>query len=257
MRRPVFILSLVLLMSVVAAPALAIVFGEPDNGRHPQTGALVMEFDDGSRDWICSGTLIADDVFLTASHCTEGLEQVWVTFAADADDAIVADELHSGLAVTHPEYGSGGYNDPHDIAVVILDEPITDIVPAQLAPLGTIDAYTAQGYRSESFVAAGYGGVRQAITGGFDEIYYDGLRRMAYQSGSSRNSVWAKFNMNPATGNAGTCFGDSGGPHFIGETDVVVSITVTGDSQCKASDKTYRVDTEEARAFLGQFVTLP
>jgi secreted trypsin-like serine protease len=61
--------------------------------------------------------------------------------------------------------------------------------------------------------------------------------------------------MNPSTGNAGTCYGDSGGPHFL--DGVLVSITVTGDAMCKATDKTYRVDTPWAREFLSQFVTLP
>jgi secreted trypsin-like serine protease len=67
--------------------------------------------------------------------------------------------------------------------------------------------------------------------------------------------------MNVSTGNGGTCYGDSGGPHFIHldgvETNIVVSVTVTGDAPCKASDKTYRVDTESARSFLSNFVDLP
>ena len=57
------------------------------------------------------------------------------------------------------------------------------------------------------------------------------------------------------------CYGDSGGPHFIHlngvETDIVASITVTGDAPCKATDKTYRTETEPARSFLQDFVTLP
>ena len=61
--------------------------------------------------------------------------------------------------------------------------------------------------------------------------------------------------MNQATGDGGTCYGDSGGPHFL--ADVVVSLTVTGDRWCKASDKTYRVDTQVARDFLANYVTLP
>jgi hypothetical protein len=36
-----------------------------------------------------------------------------------------------------------------------------------------------------------------------------------------------------------------------------VSITVTGDAQCRASEKTYRIDTASAREFLGEFVDLP
>ena len=62
---------------------------------------------------------------------------------------------------------------------------------------------------------------------------------------------------NASTG--GTCFGDSGGPHFLGGTasNLQVSLTVTGDSACRATDKTYRLDTPSAREFLGPFVTLP
>ncbi len=67
--------------------------------------------------------------------------------------------------------------------------------------------------------------------------------------------------MNLATGNGGTCYGDSGGPHFLHqdglETNIVVAVTVTGDANCKATDKDYRVDTVAARTFLSEFVSLP
>jgi hypothetical protein len=49
----------------------------------------------------------------------------------------------------------------------------------------------------------------------------------------------------------------SGGPHFIGDSDVVAAITATGDMFCRATDVDYRLDTDSARAFLGQFVTPP
>jgi hypothetical protein len=38
---------------------------------------------------------------------------------------------------------------------------------------------------------------------------------------------------------------------------MVVSVTVTGDAWCRATDKTYRLDTASARDFLGDFVVLP
>ena len=64
--------------------------------------------------------------------------------------------------------------------------------------------------------------------------------------------------MNPSTGNGGTCYGDSGGPHFLGagpsETTTIVSVTVTGDRFCRATDKTYRIDTASALSFLSEFV---
>jgi secreted trypsin-like serine protease len=59
----------------------------------------------------------------------------------------------------------------------------------------------------------------------------------------------------------GTCSGDSGGPQFLGagatETPIQVSITITGDVECFATNVDYRIDTPQARAFLSQFVTLP
>jgi hypothetical protein len=77
----------------------------------------------------------------------------------------------------------------------------------------------------------------------------------------SLRDAWALFSMNPSTGNGGTCFGDSGGPHFPGagstETPVVVAVTVTGDRYCRATDQTHRLDTPQARSFLDDYLTLP
>ena len=63
--------------------------------------------------------------------------------------------------------------------------------------------------------------------------------------------------MNPSHGDGGTCYGDSGGPNFLGSTDIVAATTVTGDTPCRATNVDYRMDTASARAFLQQFVTLP
>jgi hypothetical protein len=43
----------------------------------------------------------------------------------------------------------------------------------------------------------------------------------------------------------------------MGASDMVVSLTVTGDAWCRATDVTYRLDTESARAYLSEFVDLP
>ena len=53
-------------------PAGAITFGQPDGTRHPNVGALLADYDPDSPgpDILCSGTLIAPAVFLTAAHCT-------------------------------------------------------------------------------------------------------------------------------------------------------------------------------------------
>ena len=107
-----------------------------------------------------------------------------------------------------------------------------------------------------AFTIVGYGVVREDKTGGPHALFFDGVRRFATQSYRSLQGAWLSLSQQPSTGDGGTCFGDSGGPHFLGDSNLLVSITVTGDAQCRAPDRSYRLDTASARDFLGQFVDL-
>jgi secreted trypsin-like serine protease len=254
-----------LLLSV--GPASAITFGQPDGNQHPNVGALLADWDPDSPgpDILCSGTLIAPKVFLTAAHCTaflesEGITQVWVTFAPAYDeDSTSLAGLVAGSYVTHPEFGSGGASDTHDIAVVLLEQA-PGITLAQLPTAGLLDQLKASHELDDlTFTAVGYGTVREDKTGGPHSLFFDGVRRYALQSALNLEKAWLLLSMNPSTGSGGTCYGDSGGPHFLGgvQSNLIVSITITGDVWCRATDKTYRIDTPAARAFLDDFVTLP
>jgi secreted trypsin-like serine protease len=249
-------------------PASAITFGQPDGNRHPNVGAVLADYDPDSPgpDILCSGTLVAPKVFLTAAHCTafletEGISQVWVTFAPAYDeDSTSLAGLLSGSYVTNPEFGSGGASDTHDIAVVLFQQAPAGITPAQLPTAGLLDQIKASHeLDDQTFTAVGYGTVREDKTGGPHSLFFDGVRRYALQSALNLEKAWLLLSMNPSTGSGGTCYGDSGGPHFLGgvESDLIVSITITGDFWCRATDKTYRLDTPTARDFLDDFVTLP
>jgi secreted trypsin-like serine protease len=268
-----FTLVIALAVSTVlpgAGPAQAIVYGEPDGDRHPNVGAIVADWrEPGVLETFCSGTLISPTVFLTASHCTDGLagfgveeDEVFVSFdpVFDADTST----LYPGTYHTNPAYGEdfGPMSDPHDVAVIVLDQPILDIVPASLPTAGLLDEMKADhALKDAEFTPVGYGAIRESRKKGFDGILPNNERRMATQGYLSLTDAWLTLAMNEANGNGGTCYGDSGGPHFLGagesETDIVVSITVTGDAVCKATDKTYRMDTESARTFLDDFVDVP
>jgi hypothetical protein len=257
MRKLLLGLTVVVSLAL-AAPAGAITFGQPDGNRHPNVAALFADWDPDNPgvDFLCTGTLISETVVLTASHCTIGLDpdEFFVSFdpvASDEDGAPVG-TLLDATAVTHPDY-AGHMKDP-DIAVVILDEPYTAAEPAQLPTLNFLNTINL---KKQRFTAVGYGTVREDKRKGPNSFIFDGTRRFVTQSFLSIQKAWLTLNMNPSTGSGGTCYGDSGGPHFLGSTDLIVSLTVTGDAVCRATDKTFRVDTARARAFLSQFVALP
>ena len=269
MRRPL-ILSFALAAAIVfagTAPASAITFGEPDGERHPNVGVVVIDRNPGSPgpDITCSGTLISEDVFLTVAHCVDVLERVgqpyWVSFdSAYDEDASAPAGLISGTAIKHPLWGSGGQSDTHDIAVVLLDSS-PGITPAELPTAGLLDQLNASGgLRDQTFTTVGYGAVRVDKTGGPHAVEgRDGVRRYALQSFQSLRPNSLELSQNPATGDGGICAGDSGGPHFLGGVDsnLVVSTTLRSDRWCRATNLTYRLDTQSARDFLAQFVTLP
>jgi len=90
---------------------------------------------------------------------------------------------------------------------------------------------------------------------------YKDAREYSVGTLNSVTKSYLRISQNPATGNGGTCYGDSGGPNFLGagaaETAIVASTTITGDANCKSTNVTYRLDTTSARAFLKDYVTLP
>ena len=267
------ILPLVILMGVMlgmAIPAAAIVYGTIDGTGHPNVGSTLFDFDDdGVLDQLCSGTLVSPTVFVPASHCTEffdfseaGPGEVPVTF-----DPVIGTNptIFWGTHHTNPEFGfsgPGGRSDPHDVAVVVFATPIPGIAPAQLPTAGLLDQLSeSHELRDMRFTAVGYGVVRETKKAAHQSLLPPGERRYADQELLSLTKAWLHLSMNPSTGNAGTCYGDSGGPHFLGagadETNIVVSVTVTGDRWCKATDLTYRLDTDSARSFLANYLTLP
>jgi V8-like Glu-specific endopeptidase len=247
MRRPLLVGAVLALLSL-AAPAAAITNGTADGGGHPAVGGLVAAhaYSDGT--WIyCSGTLIAPRVFLTAAHCAEG-DRVRVTFDSAYQDG---DPVYAGTWHADPLY-NGAQSDPHDIAVVVLDKA-PKITPARLPAAGSLSNLPAD----QQFTSVGYGAYEVTNSPGGHQYLYDDVRMVATGTLNSINPAWLRISMNPATDDGGTCYGDSGGPNFLGSSDVVAATTITGDAVCRATNVDYRLDTPSARTFLAGYVTLP
>ena len=237
-----------LLLLIVTADAIT--FGQPDGNGHPNVGGLVAPkaYSDGT--WLyCSGTLISPTVFLTAAHCDEGTSRVTVTFDSAYLDG---DKTFVGTWHADPLYGHDA-SDPHDIAVVVFDKPIKGIVPALLPAAGSLSTLPG----TQTFTSVGYGAYEVTNQPGGHRYLYNDVRGVAVGTLNSITASWLRISMNPATGNGGTCYGDSGGPNFIGATNTIAATTITGDAVCRATNTVYRLDTNSARSFLRQFVVLP
>lgn len=259
-KRVLGLLAVIALILAVVIPAAAITYGEPDGDRHPNVGAMVAELRaPGQKDLLCSGTLIAPKVFLTAAHCTAyleslGISQVWVTFDSQFTSR---SKLIPGKMHTNPGYNQS-QSDPGDIAVITFEKPVRGIKPASLPSAGLFDQMAEKnGLKSQTFTAVGYG-VHEPIIGGGPPTFPDTNDRwVATSTFDALTGAWLRLSQNPSTGDGGTCYGDSGGPNFFGTSNMVAALTVTGDSMCRATNVDYRLDTPSARAFLAAFVTLP
>src|SRR5262245_13898087 len=235
--------------------AAAITNGGPDGTGHAEVGALLAQqpFSDGT--WTeCTGTLIAPRVFLTAEHCDLGVDRVEVTF----DSTFDRQQSITDWGTWHgdPAYNKSASN-PHDIAVVVLDNAIADIQPASLPAADSLSGLNGH----QQFTSVGYGAQSVGRQPGGHTFHYVAVRYVAVGTLNSATKSWLRISQNASTGNGGTCYGDSGGPNFLGaganETRIVAATTISGDTTCRSTNVDYRLDTPSARAFLGQFVSLP
>jgi secreted trypsin-like serine protease len=234
---------------VCAGIALAITNGNPDNQepyKYPNVGALV-----DRAGAYCSGTLIpattdanlnpsGGPMFLTAAHCAPNRgNTVYVTVDPKYDAE--RSQFPNGSGV---EYKGTFYADnTNDIAVVKFATPLTGITPAQLPKLHQFDTVA----KGDLFTAVGYG-----ATSGSSNDY--GERRYAVSTFKSVDRTYLRLSQH--NGSGGTCYGDSGGPNFVGEypyannVPTIAGITITGDTWCKSTNVTLRLDTESVQAFL-------
>ena len=272
MRR--LLLGLAVAVLVVPAGALAVWGGTPDTA-HPGVGAMYWDANgDGTvtaDDLICSGSYAGrskdtlSEVFLTAGHCIpEGTGipagALYVSFDANAGDGV------SGAIAVSSYHQMPGFGhdagDFHDLGILLLR---AGTVPAgtpavQLPTAGYLDALKASGGLKFRIVdLVGYGVVPVWDPAGPTQYAFDGVRRSGTSIVTGLTKSLLLFNQNRhgiGTG-SGLCFGDSGSPQLERGTLLVLSVTSGGNGQCNANNVNYRVDTPQARAFLGRFLTLP
>jgi len=229
-------------------PAAAITDGNLDGNGHPYVGLMVASDAAGHPLWRCSGTLLSSRLFLTAGHCTEAPAahaEIW--FAADVQSGVPQNGYPfvgdvGGSVHTHPNYDPNAFF-LFDLGVVVLDQPMTMKKYGVLPQLDEIDRMATQrGLQDVTFTAVGYG--LQEI----NPVFVEQLKIRMYatpkldqiNTGFTGTQSLLLSN-NHSTG--GTCFGDSGGPNFIGSSNVVGGVTSFGiNGNCAGTGGVYRVD---------------
>jgi secreted trypsin-like serine protease len=255
------ICALLLFGSMVAGANAVTTNAFPDNGQHPNVGAIMVPTSSGTGyAEVCSGTLISPTIFLTASHCTAFVESLgrpaFVTFD-ETDIEPVPDGLIPATPRTNDAY-RGGVRD--DVSVMVLGRaiPSTEITPAQVpTSVGYLDTLGLD--QKTRLTVVGYGTSEKEIIKGENgpQFPFEGDRGYGIGGFNALTSQWLKMSQNAAHGDSGACYGDSGGPTFLGaapaDGEIVLAVTSTGDAPCYSTNVASRTDSPSARAFLATF----
>jgi hypothetical protein len=259
------------LLAVVASPASAVTDGTLDGNQHPYVGLMTAHDADGDYLWRCSGTLISPTVFVTAGHCTFGASYAVVyfdtgpiipdpDFTLDTRSCEGIEGYPCGGGVTGEVFTSPQYDDNafylNDVGVVVLDEPVILDEYGVLPEAGALNGLKPGA--STTFTSVGYG---------LQESYPDAaawkdvairVRMVAHphllQINRGIVGDYALLLSNNAhTG--GTCFGDSGGPNFIDDTNVLAGVTSFGlNPTCGGTGGVYRLDQADDLAWIESFL---
>jgi len=243
--------------------ATAVTDGAVDGEGHPHVGLLIFDMG-GTPQWRCSGTLLSPTVLLTAGHCTDGATGGRVWFEADARNVLgyprtgpTSVEFQS--IHTHPQFGEGSFV-LHDVGVVILSAAVSRTTYGALPNVNQLDQLkTRRGRQDVTFTAVGYG-LQESFPDEASFLENNVRVRMVAEPHLLQINVpgfTGGFSMllsnNAATG--GTCFGDSGGPNFLGSTNVIAAVTSFGiNGNCAGTGGVFRMDRQNVLNFVTQFL---
>ena len=273
-------LTLAMASTALLAPPSGAVTGPNivEDFEHEYVGLVAFYDEDGQFLHRCTGSLLSPEVFLTAGHCVAADDEgnvadsarIWFEQDAGADfDPVTGTPASSGYPVTGGVTSSKLFNygftdlstipETHDAGLIVLEPGAVEAVYpeidtfASLAPVGAADEL---GTGVDSVVTvSGFGVTRTNAKNGRNTVSF--RERLMGQTFiiSTRNQNTAGFNLqlasNFGSSRVGTCFGDSGGPIFAGDTDTVVAVNSwVKNWSCGGQGFSYRVDTAEVQAWM-------
>jgi secreted trypsin-like serine protease len=246
---------------IIPGSTSRIVHGVSTGAGHPAVVLIVMDIA-GQPAFRCSGTLIAPTRVLTAGHCTGEpgeFSGMRVFTESDVDNGnndypfngpntVPATAWHS-----HPLFTEAAFV-LHDVGVIELQSPVA--LPAaeygRLPAVNALDALHAG--HNTVFTAVGYG--VQRINPAF--VVQEKIRMSAEPWLVQINTPFVGgfallLSNNASTG--GTCFGDSGGPNFVGTSNVIGAVTSFGlNGTCGGTGGVFRLDRADVVSFVNQYL---
>jgi hypothetical protein len=244
-----------------SARSSSITYGSVDGDAHPAVGLLVMDIG-GQPAFRCSGTFIAPKVFLTAGHCAgepgefSGMRVFTESDVQDGNNnypfagpnTIEAAEWHA-----HPLFAESAFF-LHDVGVVLLTKAFK-LAADQYGKLPAENRLDALRPGSATvFTAVGYG--LQRINPVFieaEKIRMNAQPHLIQINGGIVGDFSLLLSNNASTG--GTCFGDSGGPNFLGSSKVIAGVTSFGlNGTCGGTGGVFRLDRKNVLDFVNQYL---
>lgn len=258
-----FLILLAMLVFISVLPVSAVKDGELDGDRHPHVVLILIEID-GAPKYRCSGTLISPTIVLTAGHCVSNYpDSGSVTGLRVFTEANVeggnnnypfagSNAVEAVDWAAHPLYETAPFF-VHDVGMIRLAEEITVHTYGTLPSVDQFDSL--QVGKKTTFTSVGYG--LQLVNPVF--IQADRVRMLARPHLIQINvpGFTGDFSMllsnNHATG--GTCFGDSGGANFLGDSNLVAGVTSFGiNGNCAGTGGVFRTDRANVLNFIYNFI---
>jgi secreted trypsin-like serine protease len=257
------VLSVIVILAAAVSPAAAVTDGQLDGNGHPYVVLLLMEVD-GKPAYRCSGTLLSATVLLTAGHCAgapgefSGMRVFTESDVQNGNNNYPYAGPNSVEAVkwaAHPLYPTASFV-LHDVGVVVLKSPGVKLSKYGALPsVNQLDIFkTERGLQDVTFTSVGYG-LQQSFPDAASwkehnvKIRYVATPHLLQINGGIVGNFSMLLSNNAATG--GTCFGDSGGPNFLGDSNVVAGVTSFGmNGNCAGTGGVFRMDRQNVLDFV-------
>lgn len=253
-----------------------VTFGQADVNDDYAHVVTLLFVQNGVGFYSCTGTLLSPTVVLTAGHCVEEFgNENDVTYVRNKRDALegrsgypaggagtaawlTAEWVRADDVIPHSDYADyAAFPFTYDVGLVILpDTGAFDGLSTfgVLAPVGLLDEVKGGKPKDRQFTVVGYGmqGYVPAFYEDIYERYYGTTTLINVNSAYTGDGMTAVFTNNPGKGNGqgGSCYGDSGGPVFYGDTNQIAAIVSFGITPCIGPDFQFRMDTEAAQEFV-------